>query len=267
MVSKKLLKLSSKTDTSSTHDHNHDHDHDQTLDSNLKSINKINIWWNVFHTESIKFLAKYKFAKQIVKLINSIHNNQLFSLVLFLFVAWFFSKTLLNILYYFITLDSMILALVVLQNQDVNYNSRRLCKNVILSGLIQSGVIGGIFTLCAVMFVYLEYSKFINRFIFKIIKFLFKIAGKTFPFVHTMYPQIQMLSFKESDQTVRDDDEESAESEDPNVNEDDEQICTENNYKDSSFITSDLLDLASKLLILSTDTNQDVCKKRKYKKQ
>lgn len=260
MVSKKLLKLSSNLDVSSTDNY------DQTLGSNLKSINKINIWWNMFHIESIKYLSKYKFAKQIVKLINSIHNNQLFSLVLFLFVAWFFSKTLLNILYYFITLDSMILALVILQNQDVNSNSRRLCKNVILSGLIQSGVIGGIFTLCAVMFVYMEYSKFINRFIFKIVKFLFKMCGKTFPFVHTMYPQIQMLSFKESDQTIRDDDLESI-SDDVKSISDEEQICTENNCKDPSFVTSDLLDLASKLLTLSTDTNQDVCKKHKYKKQ
>lgn len=262
MVSKKFNKSSRTIDVSESSD--------QILSSNLKSIDKINVWWNMFYVGSVNFLSKYKFAKQIVKLINCIHKNQLVALALFLFIAWFFSKTLLNILYYFIMLDSMILALVVLQNQDVNYNSRRLCKNVILNGLIQTGVIGGIFTLCLVMFVYMEYSKFINRLIFKIVKFLFKICGKTFPFVYTMYPQIQHLSFKGSDQTIRDDEDVDVESEESveSINENEEQIyTTDNDHGELSFVTSDLLNLASKLLTLGTDTTQDVCEKRKYKKQ
>lgn len=103
-------------------------------------------------------------------------------------------------------IDSLIISLLVLQNNSINTNSRRLAKNVILIALSSINLIGGILTLLLVSFIYMEYSKFFGRLIFKFIKFIIKIIGNIFPPVYLLYPDIKLFSFEEPDMTIYTDD-------------------------------------------------------------
>jgi hypothetical protein len=102
-------------------------------------------------------------------------------------------------------IDSLIISLLVLQNNCIESNSRRLAKNVILIALTTTNLIGGIMTLLLVTFIYMEYSKFIGRLIFKFIKFIIKIFGNIFPPLYLLYPDIKLFNFEDPDMTIRSD--------------------------------------------------------------
>jgi hypothetical protein len=99
-------------------------------------------------------------------------------------------------------IDSLVISLLILQNNCVEINSRRLAKNVILITLTTMNLIGGIMTLLLVSFVYMEYSKFIGRLIFKFIKFIIKIFGNIFPPIYLLYPDIKLFNFEDPDMTI-----------------------------------------------------------------
>jgi hypothetical protein len=63
-------------------------------------------------------------------------------------------------------------------------------------------LIGSMLSFLLIIFIYSEYSKFINRLIFKIIKFFILIISNKLPFIIDLYPQINEMNFIDSDLTT-----------------------------------------------------------------
>lgn len=169
------------------------------------AINKLNDNWNFFYNFIINYINnnnKIPIMNMLGKIILTIQNNKILTTILFIIISWLWSNILLKILFYFLIIDSTIISLLVLQNSEIFTNSRRLCKNVILIGLICFNVIGGLFSLLTMLFIYMEYSKFINRILFKLLKFSLKTVGNICPLIYCFYPQIELLSFENPDMTI-----------------------------------------------------------------
>ena len=173
--------------------------------SNYISINKFNKKWNKLFIFFMTYFKKYNYSNFIIYIVKFIHSNKNFFLILFIIASWFWSNLLLNIVGNFVLIDSLIISLLVLQNNSVTQNSRRLCKNIILYSISQLNIIGGVFTLICILFIYMEYSKFINRILFKIIKFIIKTISSIFPSICYFYPDIKLFNFEDPDTTLKSD--------------------------------------------------------------
>lgn len=169
---------------------------------NFKLFNKFNNKWDIMFDFCINYFVKNNYSKTIINGVKMIHYNKSFCLIFFLFAGWFWSTTVLNFVYCFMLIDSLIISLLVLQNNSVETNSRRLSKNVILMYIAYINPIGGVLTLLMISFIYMEYSKFVGRLIFKLIKFLIKIIGNIFPPIYLFYPDIKLFNFVDPDMTI-----------------------------------------------------------------
>lgn len=172
--------------------------------TNFKLYNKFNTGWDIMFTFCINYFQQNNYSKKIVNIVKTIQTNKSFFLIIFILGSWFWSGLVLNIVYYFMLCDSLIISLLVLQNNCVGTNSRRLAKNIILMALTGMNVIGGMLTLLMVSFIYMEYSKFVGRIIFKLIKFFIKIIGNVFPPIYLLYPDIKLFNFEDPDMTISD---------------------------------------------------------------
>lgn len=172
---------------------------------NFKLFNKFNDKWDIIFNFCINYFYQNKYSKNIINTAKTIHSNKSFCLIIFLLASLFRPNLILNFFYNFMLIDSLIISLLILQNNCVNINSRRLAKNVILIALSSINLIGGILTLGLVSFIYMEYSKFLGRLIFKFIKFIIKIIGNIFPPVYLLYPDIKLFNFEDSDMTIHSD--------------------------------------------------------------
>lgn len=168
--------------------------------NNFVMVNKFNEKWNILFNFFIVYFKHYKYSDLLVNLIKNIQSNKNVFILFFIFVSWFWSNLLLSFICNFMLADSIIISLLILQNNSVNHNSRRLCKNIILIAL--ANFVGGMITLLMIIFVYLEYSKLINRILFKIIKFIIKIIGYIFPPIYLLYPDIKLFNFDDPDNTI-----------------------------------------------------------------
>jgi len=170
--------------------------------SNFKLFNKFNDKWDIVFNFCICYFYQNNYSKNIINIVKTIQSNKSFCLIFFLLASWLWSNLILNFFYCFMLIDSLIISLLILQNNSIITNSRRLAKNLILIAIISINLIGGILTLLLVSFIYMEYSKFIGRLIFKFIKFIIKIIGNIFPPVYLLYPDIKLFNFEDPDMTI-----------------------------------------------------------------
>jgi hypothetical protein len=171
---------------------------------NFKLFNKFNDKWDIIFDFCINYFNQYNYSKNIINSVKTIHSNKSLCILFFLLISWFWSNFILNIVFCFMLIDSLIISLLILQNNCILTNSRRLAKNVILIALTSINLIGGILTLLMVSFIYMEYSKFIGRLLFKFIKFIIKIFGSIFPPIYLLYPDIKLFNFDDPDITISD---------------------------------------------------------------
>jgi len=193
-----------------THKKNNIHQNQQNQQnnnflSNFKLFNSFDKKWDIVFNFCIGYFSQNNYSNNIINFVKTIHSNKSFCLILFVLASWFWSNLLLSLFYCFMLIDSLVISLLILQNNCVETNSRRLAKNVILISLTSMNLIGGIMTLLLVSFIYMEYSKFIGRLIFKFIKFLIKIFGNIFPPIYLLYPDIKLFNFEDPDMTIRSD--------------------------------------------------------------
>ena len=167
------------------------------------SFGKMNEKWDEIFNFTIKYFIYNKYSDFIINSIKKIKTNKIFFWILFIVASWYWSQLLLSLMYLLMLFDSIILSLLIIQNNSITSNSRRLSKNVILIALTSLNLIGGILSLITLMFIYMEWSKSINIIIFKIIKFVLKTIGNFCPWVYLMYPGIKLFSFDESDMTIK----------------------------------------------------------------
>lgn len=172
--------------------------------TNFKLFNKFNTKWDIMFNFCINYFQQNNYSKSIINIVKTIQSNKSFCLIIFVLASWFWSNLVLNFVYYFMLCDSLIISLLVLQNNCVGINSRRLAKNIILMTLTSMNIIGGMMTLLMVSFIYMEYSKFVGRLIFKLIKFFIKIVGNIFPPIYLLYPDIKLFNFEDPDMTICD---------------------------------------------------------------
>lgn len=173
--------------------------------TNFKLFNKLNNKWDIIFNFCINYFQQNNYSKGVVNFVKTIQSNKSFCFIIFVLLSWFWSSLVLNFVYYFMLIDSLIISLLILQNNCVENNSRRLAKNIILITLTTMNIIGGMLTLLMVLFIYMEYSKFVGRLIFKLIKFFIKIMGNVFPPIYLLYPDIKLFNFEDPDMTIRDD--------------------------------------------------------------
>ena len=166
-------------------------------------LGHINDKWDEIFDFTIKYFIHNRYSEFVIKMIKSIKNNKIIFWMLFIVASWYWSQLLLGLFYLLMLFDSIILSLLVIQNNSISSNARRLSKNVILIALTSLNLIGGILSLLAVIFIYMEWSKGINILVFKTIKFVLKTIGNFFPGIYLMYPGIQLFSFDESDMTIK----------------------------------------------------------------
>ena len=172
--------------------------------TNFKLFDKFNAKWDIIFNFCINYFQQNNYSKSFTNGAKIIHSNKFFCVIFFIFISWFWSSLVLNFVYYFMLIDSLIISLLVLQNNCVGTNSRRLAKNLILLAITSLNPIGGILTLLMVSFIYMEYSKFVGRLIFKLIKFFVKIIGNIFPPIFLLYPGIKLFNFEDPDMTICD---------------------------------------------------------------
>ena len=177
---------------------------DNTFFNNFNTFNILNEKWDNVFNFCIGYFIQFNYSENLIKIIKRIKSNKILFIGIFLFFSWYWSNILLTINYYFMLIDSIIISLLILQNNCINTNSRRLAKNVILLALTSFNLIGGVMTMLMIMFIYLEYSKFINRIIFKFLKFIIKIIGNMCPPVYLLYPDIKLFNFDDPDMTIVD---------------------------------------------------------------
>lgn len=170
--------------------------------SNFKLFKKFNEKWDIIFNFCISYFNKNNYSKNIINIVKTIYLNKSFCIIFFLFASWFWSNLILNFFYCFMLFDSLIISLLVLQNNSIEINSRRLSKNVILIALSSMNLIQGIMTLLLVSFIYMEFNKFLGRLIFKFIKFFIKIFGNIFPPIYLLYPDIKLFNFEDPDMTI-----------------------------------------------------------------
>lgn len=176
---------------------------DSNILDKFVSVGKINDKWNEIFDFTIKYFVYNKYSNTIINLIKKIKDNKIIIWTMFIIASWYWSQLLLNLMYLLMLFDSIILSLLVIQNNSVGSNARRLSKNIILISLTSLNLIGGILSLFAIIFIYMEWSKGINILIFKTIKFVLKTISNFFPCVYLMYPGIKLFSFDSSDMTIR----------------------------------------------------------------
>ena len=172
--------------------------------SKLKSFDNLNNNWDNIFKFCINYFTQYNYSLSIINVVKKMHSNKILFILIFLIISWFWSNILLQIVYYFMLIDSIIISLLILQNNSINSNSRRLGKNIILIAMTTFNLIGGILSMFLLSFIYMEYSKFINRIIFKFIKFFLKLLGNIFPPVYILYPDIKLFNFDDPDMTIVD---------------------------------------------------------------
>ncbi len=170
----------------------------------FKLFNKFNDKWEIVFNFCIDYFHKNNYSKNIINIVKTIYLNKSLCVLFFILSSWIWSSSILNLFFYFMLFDSLIISLLVLQNNSLIVNSRRLAKNVILIALCSINIIGGIFTLLLVSFIYMEYSKFVGRLIFKFIKFIIKIIGNVLPPIYLLYPDIKLFNFEDPDMTIHD---------------------------------------------------------------
>jgi hypothetical protein len=147
----------------------------------------------------VKSGNNFKFIIPVIDLINS---NKL-ALLLFLFMfMYIFSDYIIYLINLYLLLDSVIISLIILQNNALHINSRRLAKNIILKTLLYFNFIGSTLTFLFVVFIYNEHNKFINRIIFKFIKLIIYMITKIIPYSNILYADAKLLNFDEHDKTM-----------------------------------------------------------------
>lgn len=121
----------------------------------------------------------------------------------FLFIfCLLYSCIILHIFYYVILIDSFILSFIILQDNPVKKNCRRLAKNVI--SLFISSNSCSIFNIILTFFLYFEISKPLSRFLLKIIKIITMLLANYIPFLNKLYPTCKNLSFSDINSSVSD---------------------------------------------------------------
>jgi len=149
----------------------------------------------------IDFLNKNK-INFLIPIFNFILDNKGLIFLILIVLAYYYSKFILFFLNLFLLFDSIILSLLIIQNNLLFTNSRRLAKNVILIFFLHFNIMGSLITFLISLFIYLEFSKFINKIIFKLLKLFIIYLNKNIPLVSTLYPIIKDVSFDNSDNTI-----------------------------------------------------------------
>ena len=149
----------------------------------------------------INYSTKHNF-KLLIPFFKFILNNKGFIFIILLILSYYHSNFIIYFLNLFLLFDSIILSLLIIQNNLVFSNARRLAKNVILSFFLYFNIFGSLITFLICLFIYLEFSKFINKIIFKILKLLMIYFKKLLPFMTTLYPTIHDINFDSNDNTI-----------------------------------------------------------------
>jgi len=163
------------------------------INFNISKINKI-------ITENcdivIKLIKKKnKKLKWMISYINYLKNNQNLFLILFFSIIVFFSSSFLNLFFILLLFDSIIIALILLHKKLIDKYSRKLSKNIITLALIYFNFFGSTLTLILFIFVYFEFSKYINKIIYKILETIICFINTNLSIISIIYPDIINIDY------------------------------------------------------------------------
>jgi hypothetical protein len=139
--------------------------------------------------------TKNKNLSWFLPFLKIIKKNYNVILVFFVMISLYFSSQTNNLLFSFMLFDSIILSLLILQNNMLKSYARRLAKNIISLFLLYFNIIGSLPTMILVFFLYYEFNKFINKLIFKIIELIINFLSSNVPFVKIIYPHINLIDY------------------------------------------------------------------------
>jgi hypothetical protein len=146
--------------------------------------------------EEITFLIKeknknLKFLLPIIKLFKKNPNMLLLS---FLLLCLVFLSNIINLFFTLIFIDSIVLSLLIFNNNTIKLNARKLARNVLSLFILYTNLLGNIVSLTLVILMFNDNNRFIKSFIInflgKIINFVFSI----FPIIKKVYPSIVELN-------------------------------------------------------------------------
>lgn len=170
------------------------------FDKYIKFYNLFSTNFNEIINNNINLLVtnikkKHKKLSWIIPYIEFFNDKQNIFLILFIFISFIFSNFFIRAVFFFLLFDSLILSILVLHKKMLELNSRRLAKNVISLFILYINFISSTFTLFIIILLYSEFSKFINKIIFKIIESFICFIHNNVSFVSKLYPNINSIEF------------------------------------------------------------------------
>jgi len=151
---------------------------------------------------------KNKKLKWLIPYINYFNSNQNLFFTIYFITILFFSKLFLNYFFLFLLFDSIILAIIILHKNSIYHNSRKLSKNIILLSIIYLNIFGPIISLFILLFLYFEFSKFLNKIVYKILETVICFIHTNVSIITLIYPNINYIKYNkqfESTDTESDD--------------------------------------------------------------
>ncbi len=168
------------------------------FDNELKSLTDFSNNSEKFLNKNLDELTKYikhknKSLSWLLPLIKTIKSNSNFILGLFFVLSLYYSNYFIIMFYNFLLIDSIVLSVLIMQNELVKFNSRRLAKNVISMFILNFNFFGSLISVIMVFAIYFGFNKFINKIIFKLIEIIINFLSTALPFVKDLYPSIKLI--------------------------------------------------------------------------
>ncbi len=135
----------------------------------------------------------HKKLKWIIPYISYFNTNYYLFFIIISILIIIFSKIFLNFFFILLLIDSTILS-VIIMHKNYNY-SRKLAKNIILLFILYLNIFGSIITLLLFSFLYLEFSKYVNRIIYKIVETVFCFLHTNLSIISLIYPNINNIKY------------------------------------------------------------------------
>ncbi len=168
------------------------------IDTELKSLTEFSNNSEKYINKNLDEISKYiktknKSLSWLLPVIKTIKSNSTFILTVMFILSLYYSNQFINLFYNFILIDSIVLSVLILQNELTKANARRLAKNVISMFILNFNFFGSFASVIMVFAIYFGFNKFVNKLIFKVIEIIINFLSVTFPFLKDLYPNIKLI--------------------------------------------------------------------------
>jgi len=148
---------------------------------------------NISHNLILKVKNQHHNSSFLDYLLFHIDKNPFFMIIFLLFATLFFSNPILNLLFFVLSVDCIILSLIILQNIELKTHSTRLSTNVLSIFMLYFNPLSPIMTMILIYILYTSHNEIMNIFILKFIKNIMSYSSTNFVFFKLVYPDYKPI--------------------------------------------------------------------------